>query len=112
MDLECPYCEKGLEVCHDDGFGYEEGVKHQMECRYCEKSFVFETSISFYYEPEKADCLNDDKHDYKLTSTCPKEFSEMECTMCGDRRDLTDDERLKFNIDTKENYFKKLSEKK
>ena len=49
-DLECPYCEKDCEVCHDDGFGYEEGKKHQMECPHCGKSFVFETSISFYYE--------------------------------------------------------------
>lgn len=35
MDLNCPYCDKELEVCHDDGFGYEEGVKHQMECSGC-----------------------------------------------------------------------------
>lgn len=52
MGLNCPYCEKGLYVIHDDGFGYEENVKHQMECG---KSFVFETSISIYYESERAD---------------------------------------------------------
>ena len=108
MDIECPYCEKELDINHDDGFGYEEGVKHQMECPHCEKSFVFETSISFYYEPEKADCLNDGKHDYKMTTTAPKEFSQMECTMCGGRRELTDNERTKFNIGTKESYFEAL----
>jgi thiamine kinase-like enzyme len=51
-DLNCPYCDAELEVNHDDGFGYEEGVKHEMECGKCGKSFVFQTSISFYYEPE------------------------------------------------------------
>jgi DnaJ-class molecular chaperone len=107
-DLECPYCEKDCDVCHDDGFGYEEGVKHQMECPHCEKSFVFETSISFYYEPEKADCLNDGKHDYQLTHTYPKEFSKMRCSMCGGEREMTEDERLKFNIGTKQSYMDSL----
>lgn len=97
MDLECPYCENELDINHDDGFGYEEGVKHEMQCEHCQKSFVFETSISFYYEPEKADCLNDGKHDWKITRTYPKEFSKMECTMCGYRRELTDDERKEHN---------------
>lgn len=108
MDLECPYCETGLDINHDDGFGYEEGVKHQMNCSHCDKSFVFETSISFYFEPEQADCLNDGQHNYKLTKTYPKEFSEMECTMCGDNRELTDLERKEFQIGTKEDYFKSL----
>ena len=98
MDLNCPYCEQELEVCHDDGFGYDEGVKHQMECHNCGKSFVFETSISFYYEPEKADCLNDDNHNYKITRTYPKEFSKMECSMCGEVRDMTEEERKFHNI--------------
>lgn len=108
MDIECPYCEKELDINHDDGFGYEEGVKHQMECSHCGKSFVFETSILFCYEPEKADCLNDGIHDYKLTGTSPKEFSRMRCTMCEDERELTDTERIEFNIRTKEDYFASL----
>ncbi len=95
MDLECPYCETELEVCHDYGFGYEEGVKHQMECSNCEKSFVFETSISFYYEPEKADCLNDGKHEWKPQTCCPKEFTKMECQSCGDTREPTQEEMKK-----------------
>ena len=90
MDLECPYCETELEICHDDGFGYEEGVKHQMECWRCEKSFVFETSISFDYDPEKADCLNDGNHEWKPQTCYPREFTKMECSMCGDRREPTE----------------------
>ena len=101
-DLECPYCGKELEVNHDDGFGYEEGVRHKMECEHCGKSFVFETSISFYYESEKADCLNDGKHDYQLTHAFPKVFSKMKCSMCGEERELTDCERLENNIEIKE----------
>ena len=108
MDLECPYCEKELDINHDDGFGYEEDIKHEMECPYCEKRFVFTTSISFYYEPEKADCLNDGNHDYELTHTYPKEFSKMRCSMCGDEREMTDEERIKFNIGTKQSYMDSL----
>ena len=100
MDLECPYCETELEVCHDDGFGYEEGVKHQMECGNCEKSFVFETSISFYYEPEKADCLNGDEHKWKARRCYPKGFTKMECESCGDRREPTDDEMKEILSET------------
>lgn len=70
-DLDCPYCGEGLEICHDDGFGYEEGRRHEMECYKCGKSFVFTTSISFYYEPEKADCLNGEPHDMEPVISYP-----------------------------------------
>ena len=40
-DIDCPYCDAELDICHDDGFGYAEGVKHQMECDKCNKTFVF-----------------------------------------------------------------------
>lgn len=92
MDLNCPYCEKGLYVIHDDGFGYEENVKHQMECGNCGKSFVFETSISIYYESERADCLNDGNHEWKPQNCYPKEFTRMECQSCGETRNPTEDE--------------------
>ena len=107
--INCPYCKAGLEINHDDGFGYEEGVKHQMECGKCEKTFIFETSVLFYYEAEKADCLNGEKHEYKITSTYPTEFSRMECSICGRQRELTDDELVLFEIGTKKSYLKKLN---
>lgn len=91
-DLECPYCGEELEICHDDGFGYTEDELHQMECGNCEKSFVFNTSISFSYYPEKADCLNDGKHDYEATITAPKIATRMRCTMCDDERQPTKEE--------------------
>lgn len=62
--VECPYCEKDQEICHDDGFGYEEETPHEQECGDCEKTFIFYTSISFSYEGYKADCLNDEPHQW------------------------------------------------
>jgi len=107
-DLKCPYCGAELNVDHDDGRGYEEDVLHQMECGECEKSFVFTTSVSYYYDPGKADCLNDGKHNYELTQTFPTVFSKMRCSMCDDERELTDEERKEYGIGTKEDYFKSL----
>ena len=112
MDLFCPYCDSGLDINHDDGFGYEEDVSHEMQCSECKKNFVFHTSISFDYEPEKADCLNDGKHDYQLTHTHPKEFSKMRCSMCEQERELTDEERINLKIGTKESYFDRIRIKK
>ncbi len=107
-DIECPYCGHEQDINHDDGYGYQEGIKHQIQCHECEKTYVFETHISFHYEAEKADCLNDDKHDFQLTHTIPIEASEMRCTMCDKERHLTDQERKEFGIGTLEDYFKSL----
>ena len=83
-DAECPYCGAEIEINHDDGYGYAEDEKHQQECGRCGKTFVYTTSISFYYEVEKADCLNGGKHDYQKTSTYPPECATLRCTTCGD----------------------------
>lgn len=61
-DLKCPYCDEDLEVCHDDGAGYEEGRLHEMECRQCEKVFGFQTTICFHYEPQQVACWNGEPH--------------------------------------------------
>lgn len=108
MDLNCPYCDAELEVCHDDDFGYEEGIKHEMQCYICDKNFVFETSICFYYEPIKVDCLNGGEHEYELTATALEEFSKMRCKFCEDERELTEKERVDFCIGTKESYFDRI----
>jgi hypothetical protein len=65
--------------------------------------------ITFSCDTRRADCLNGGNHDYQLTNTCPKEFSRMRCSMCGDERDLTNEERKQFGIGTKEDYFKSLN---
>jgi len=63
-DVECPYCGKGQEINHDDGYGYDEDGRHEQECADCEKTFAFTTSISFYYDSYKADCLNGGLHEW------------------------------------------------
>jgi len=96
-DLNCPYCDAELEINHDDGFGYDQHNKQQMECGECGKVFVFETYISFSYTPEQADCLNDGKHKWKPTHTYPKEFIKMRCCMCDEERDPTESEWNEIN---------------
>lgn len=98
--VNCPYCNIELEVVHDDGFGYEEDVKHQMNCYSCGKDFVFQTFISFDYEASTADCLNGGEHAWKASKTFPKEFTEMHCEMCGERRTPTDAEMQTILLST------------
>jgi hypothetical protein len=95
-DVECPYCEKGQEINHDDGYGYEEGETYQQECDDCGKNFTYTTSIVYYYESYKADCLNGGEHRWERTHTYPKEFTKMECLMCNERRNPTPEELSKI----------------
>ena len=62
-DVECPYCGAGQDICHDDGYGYEEDMLHEQQCPECEKYFTFTTTIIFYYTSQKADCLNGGEHE-------------------------------------------------
>lgn len=88
-DIKCPYCGHPQEICHDDGYGYEEGHKHQQECGKCEKTFAYTTSISYYYEAEKADCKNGQaEHKWLLQG-----WFSAECTVCGDSRMQTESEK-------------------
>lgn len=99
-DMECPYCEAECEVCHDDGHGYAEYEFHQHTCHNCGKTFIFTTYISYSYTPEKADCLNDGKHAWKPTRSYPRCATQMVCSMCDERRQPTDEERVNFKIPT------------
>ena len=89
--LYCPYCDAQVEVCHDDGFGYAEGVLHEYDCGNCGKNFVFETCISLDYYPKKADCLNDGEHKYEKTNTIPAKYARLKCNMCGHEKPLPKD---------------------
>ena len=96
-DVNCPYCNAELDINHDDGRGYTEDELHQQDCDSCGKTFVFTTYIMYHYTPEKADCLNGSSHDFKPTHTYPKEFTRMECSMCGERREPTQEEMDKIH---------------
>lgn len=91
-DVNCPYCGKPQEICHDDGYGYDESQTHQQECGDCEKMFTFTTFISFSYEAFQAECLNGGEHDFQPMTTAPVEFTQMECPVCRERRQPTDAE--------------------
>jgi glutaredoxin len=48
-NVTCPYCNADQEIDHEDGYGYEEGEKHEQECFSCEAEFTFTTDISYSY---------------------------------------------------------------
>ena len=91
-DINCPYCDAEIDINHDDGQGYGESELHQQQCSECEKTFVFTTYVLYSYTPYKADCLNDKDHKYEPTITYPVEFTQMQCSMCGDRKNPTKEE--------------------
>ena len=91
-DIYCPYCDAAQEINHDDGYGYEECVSHEQCCGECDKNFTYTTSITYYYEAEKADCLNDGNHVFKARATWPVECTEMKCTTCEQTRRPTEEE--------------------
>lgn len=81
--VQCPYCKVENEINHDDGFGYEEDVEHELQCDSCNKSFIFLTSITYNFDSY---CGNYDDHelyapfdnnsDFKMCKNC--EFSIMD----------------------------------
>lgn len=97
-DLECPYCGEDIEVCHDDGFGYEEDQRHKYACSFCGRNFVFRTSISFFYEASKADCLNGSPHTMEMAKAYPPRWSEMRCRDCDFKRKPTNKEFTEAGI--------------
>jgi len=99
-DVNCPYCDTPQDINHDDGRGYSESEKHEQQCVSCDKYFVFTTSISYYYETDKADCLNGAEHDFKPTMTVPREYTKMRCTMCEATRNPTEKEMEQILTET------------
>lgn len=82
-DLNCPYCDADIEVCHDDGFGYAEDRKHEMECWNCDKNFTFQTSLHYRYKANKADCLNGEKHELEKVWHAPELYPDWSrCKNC------------------------------
>lgn len=97
-DMNCPYCNAEQDVNHDDGEGYDESQKHEHECSECGKNFTFRTTITYRYEPAKADCLNDGNHQWYPSKTYPKHHTRMLCRTCDDFRDPTPEEKAEHGI--------------
>jgi len=95
-DVDCPYCGAELEINHDDGYGYQEDVIHEQECSKCDMMFAYTTSISFYYEAYKADCLNGAKHKVKKAVAFPAYMPpRYRCVDCDFETTITDDNKEK-----------------
>lgn len=107
-DIQCPYCGKEQEICHDDGYGYEEDRMWEQDCRSCGKTFGFKTTIMFSYKAYATPCKETNKHVWKRTKTFPKEFSRMFCTVCEEERPMTAEEREAEGIGTPKDYFEQL----
>lgn len=91
---KCPYCNCEIEINHDDGYGYNEGEKHQQQCRKCYKYFIFETTIIIDHKLSKADCLNGEEHNFKLVKAFPEEYSRMVCSTCDESRLISKEELI------------------
>lgn len=89
----CPYCDTEVEICHDDGQGYDESQTYSQECPYCGKIFIYTTTILVCHDLGKAPCLNEEApHSFKRTLTFPRNRSRMQCTVCGEERPCTEAE--------------------
>jgi hypothetical protein len=94
-DVECPYCEGGVNINHDDGYGLEEDEVFSQECPHCLKVFAYTVSISVDHEAHRADCLNGGEHVWEKTHTYPVEYTKLRCATCGEEKLLpADGERI------------------
>lgn len=91
-DVNCPYCNAGQDINHDDGYGYQDDRVYEQECNACGKTFVYTTSIIYHYDTTKADCLNGAPHKYAPTRTYPKQHTRMVCEDCDQERPCTAEE--------------------
>jgi len=91
-EIECPYCEHGFDLCHDDGAYYnEEDKPEECECPKCEKNFLVYSQQDWSFTGQKADCLNGSPHNWEPQSGYPNpfHFGRFDCKDCGaeERRD-------------------------
>ena len=95
-DVECPYCGEEQEICHDDGYGFEESKVHQQECS-CGRTFGFTTQISYDYEVLKLPCANGKEHKWLQRKIYPECFAmgEFICEFCGEHKHKYTEEREK-----------------
>ncbi len=83
-DIDCPYCGTGVDICHDDGYGYDEGEAHEQDCPHCERTFVYRTTIHFHYDAIEAPCKNGDPHQFKPFTRhgWPQPVEMLRCKVC------------------------------
>ena len=93
MTAECPYCLTYQEICHDDGYGLDEGQVYEQGCSNCGRIFGFEVMHSIDYYTRRLPCANKKPHKWVTRPSFPaKERSKVECVWCRATRQLTDEE--------------------
>ena len=100
-DVDCPYCDAGQMICHDDGYGYEENETFSQECEGCGKTFTYTTTPTYYYDVYKAPCLNGGEHKWKRIIGWPPEHYENKyrCEYCDARTIKETGDCCGFNIE-------------
>lgn len=111
-DVNCPYCNYPQDIDHEDGYGLEEDMYYRQACCSCSKTFLFSTSVVLHYKVDRADCLNDGKHQWEPIPIAPKCMTKMQCKVCGTRRTPTEQERTDLQIPSIEQYIKELNNQK
>jgi len=106
-DTQCPYCEKDVEINHDDGYGYAEDETYTQECTHCGMTFSYTTAVTYSYEPAKAPCQNGEKHNLQQIKGCPSELfvAKMRCKWCSE--EIIVDQKAHDNA--RKAYFEELS---
>lgn len=108
---KCPYCGEMINIDNEDANPFEGNDELYIEsCPECGKFFTYTTKISVNVETYKCDCQLEN-HKWELSTTYPMCASTMYCPECGERRPLTEEERKLYNIETKEDYFKRINQK-
>ena len=106
LDITCPYC--GTEQTLDpEDIEFEDEYKTQTWCCKCDKAINITVHIDVDLDAEECPCQLE-HHKYRLQHVWPKAFAKWECESCGDIKELTDAQRKRLGIQTKEEYFKEL----
>lgn len=105
--IKCPYCGNEIDW-RERNLDIKDEEANNILCGRCGQIFQAVTHISISFDVCKCDCLNTGKHDWRLTNTAPRAFSLMRCSVCGEERDLTLEERERYNVPSREEYFNEL----
>ena len=102
---KCPYCGEEIEV---DIENPEDEMLTQIECSNCGKVVNVKVSIIINYDLSECKCQGEN-HEWELTTAHPRCATEWYCVHCGETKPLTDDDRKKYGIPTRAEYFKSLT---
>lgn len=103
--VECPYCNHEFEP---DSFDSSTEDRQRCECPECGDAFALTVRIIYVFEASPAHCMNTDNHDWEPTVSWPKALTKMECCHCGEVREPTEQERNRYSIPSKQEYFDQL----